>query len=262
MDWFNKISRGLILSNYDVIFSEQRGKKLKNKIQIIKISFISIIIIFVTSCKVTTKDYLIIHSIDNMVQTRHYFHKNDQEFARVFGNDEKSDSITFTRINDDLLITTFSYDNEHRIRIEDGNVYIGTERIKYSKHGINHIYVYPIESLSQNDEDIEHVMNKMCGSCKSNNNKFYYRDCPFIGPESLDIQYMATGSIITSGQIIKNKRNKFKQINVEIEHFDSIFSYRRLYYYKHNTLSKIKTIVSDSNSTNYYLDSYVKINLK
>ncbi|MCV9930836.1 hypothetical protein OIU80_00945 [Flavobacterium sp. LS1R47] len=56
---------------------------------------IGILFIIVSSCKIVNNDYLIIHSNDKNVSIRHYFHKNNNEYARVYGNNKENDSITF-----------------------------------------------------------------------------------------------------------------------------------------------------------------------
>jgi len=80
-------------------------------------------------------------------------------------------------------------------------------------------------------------------------------------PKSSNLDYIPDNTRIISAEIIKNKNNLPYNINLNLKYFDTKIYYQRFYYYKGKQIFKIKTIVSDSISTDNILDSYRKINL-
>lgn len=235
-----------------------------------KSSLIIVVIFFLYSCKVTTKDYLIIHSNNNnKIDILHYFHENNQEYARVYGNVKESDSVIFRKSNNDLLVQNYNFNEEQKRRIAIGdikyiNYYNSVTDIIYSPNPVGCINVLPIENLNflQNDQQIEEIIKENCKSYKSNERKYSYNDCDFILPKSNNLEYLPSNSRIISVEVIRDKANRFQEINLEVKYFDAIIFYKRLYHYQDNRILKIKTIVRDSISTDTFLDSYLKINLK
>lgn len=227
---------------------------------------ISVLFIIVSSCKVLNKDYLIIHSNDKGIYIRHYFHENNDEYARVYGNSKENDSITFSKDNNSLLVNGFIYSPEQKKRIALGNIkyinyYTSITDIKYSQNAENCINVMPIEKLdfSKNDKEIENIIKE---NCKYDNDKHSYNDCNFILLQSNNLEYLPNNSKITSVEIINNKKNQIQEISVNAKYFDTNIYYKRFYYYEGKRILKIKTLVRDSISTDIFLDSFSKINLK
>lgn len=230
---------------------------------------IGILFIIVSSCKVVNNDYLIIHSNDKDVYIRHYFHKNNNEYARVYGNNKENDSITFLKDNNDLLVNEFIYSPEQKKHITGGNIryvnhYTSVTDIKYSEKATFSINVIPIENLDflKNDKEIENITKESCKTNTNNENKYFYSDCNFILPQSNNLDYLPNSSKIISIEIIKNKEKQFQEINANVEYFDAKIYYKRLYYYQGKRILRIKTLVRDSISTDTFLDSYSKISLK
>ncbi|MCD0473333.1 hypothetical protein LPB87_02885 [Flavobacterium sp. EDS] len=230
---------------------------------------IGVLFIIVSSCKVVNNDYLIIHSNDKDVYIRHYFHKNNNEYARVYGNNKENDSITFLKDNNDLLVNEFIYSPEQKKHIAGGNIryvnyYTSVTDIKYSEKATFSINIIPIKNLDflKNDTEIENITKESCKTSKNNDNKYSYSNCNFILPQSNNLDYLPNNSKIISIEIIKNKEKQLQEINANAEYFDKKIYYKRIYYYQDKRILRIKTLVRDSISTDTSLDSYSKISLK
>jgi hypothetical protein len=229
---------------------------------------IGLLFLIFSSCNVTKNDYLIIHSNSSNINIHHYFHKENDEYSRVYGNSKESDSITFSKINNDLLVNEFIYSQARKKRIAGGNIkysnyYTSITDIKYFANPTRCVNVVPIENLDflKNDKEIENIIKENCKANKSNNDTCVY-NCNFILPQSNSLDYLPNNSKIISAEIIKDKGNLFQQISLNITYFDTKIYYRRFYYYQDKRISKIKTIITDSISTDTFSDSYSKINLK
>lgn len=227
--------------------------------------FFCFLFIIVSSCKVVNSDYLIIHSNDKDVYIRHYFHENNNEYARVYGNNKENDSITFLKDNNDLLVNEFIYSPEQKKHITGGNIryvnyYTSVTDIKYSEKATFSINIIPIENLDflKNDKEIENITKESCKTNTNNENKYFYSNCNFILPQSNNLDYLPNNSKIISIEIIKNKEKQLQEINANVEYFDAKIYYKRLYYYQDKRILRIKTLVRDSISTDTFLDSYSK----
>ena len=229
---------------------------------------IGILFLIFSSCNVTKNDYLIIHSNSN-INIRHYFYKENDEYARVYGNTKESDSITFSKINNDLLVNEFIYNQEQKKRIAGGNIryinyYMSITDIKYSANPTTYVNIMPIENLDflKNDKEIENIIRENCKVNKNNNNQHFYNDCNFRLPKYNNLKYLPDNAKILSVDIIKNKNDQFQEMNLYVEYFDTKVNFKRFYYYQDKRILKIKTIITDSISSDTFLDSYSKINLK
>lgn len=230
---------------------------------------IGILFIIVSSCTVANKDYLIVHSNDKDVSIRHYFHENNNEYARAYGNSKESDSITFLKDSNDLLVNEFIYNPEQKKHITGGNIryvnhYTSVTDIKYSEKATFSINMMPIENLDflKNDKEIENITKENCKTNTNNENKYSYSGCNFILPQSNNLDYLPSNSKIVSVEIIKNKEKQLQEINANVKYFDTKIYYKRLYYYQDKKILRIRTSVRDSISTDTFLDSYCKISLK
>lgn len=234
----------------------------KNKIITVFVSLLTI------SCKVSNKDYVIIHSNNKEMEIRHYFHVNNEEYARVYGNSKENDSITFTIDNNDLLVNQFIYSREQKKRIAGGNIlYVNYTTsitdIKYSQNANGCMNINPIINLDflKKDKEIEKIIKENCKDKESNEEKVFFSDCNFILPQLNKIEYLPDNSKIIFVEIMKNKKQQFQEINLRANYFNTKIDYKRYYYYKDKSIQKIKTLVRDSISTDTIIDCYSKINL-
>lgn len=230
---------------------------------------IYILFLIFSSCSVIKNDYLIVHSNSSNINTQHYFHNENDEYARVYGNSKESDSITFSKKNNDLLVNEFIYSQERKEQITGGsiryiNYYTSITDIKYFANPTRCVNVMPIENLDflKNDKEIENIIKENCKSNKSNNDTHFYNDCNFRLPKYNNLEYLPDNAKIISVIMIKNKMRQFQEINLNVEYFDTKIYFQRSYYYKDKRISKIRTIITDSISTDSFLDSYSKINLR
>jgi hypothetical protein len=230
---------------------------------------VCILFIIVSSCKVINQDYLIIHSNDKDLYIRHYFHESNDEYARVYGSRLENDSITFSKENNDLIVSHFKYNKEQKNRIAVGNIlyvnyYTSITDIKYSENTTELINIVPVNDLDflKNDNEIVKIIKENCKDSNNNGDKHFYNDCNFILPKSNPLEYLPDNSKIIFAEILKNKKNKFQEINLKVKYFDAHIYYKRIYYYQDKRIFKIKTIIKDSISSDTVLDSYSKISLK
>jgi hypothetical protein len=227
---------------------------------------ICLLFVLISSCKMPVSNgYVIIHTNNKDLFIRHYFDENNQEHSRVYGSGKQNDSITFSRSNNDLLVTEFRYSEGQKKRIFGENVkyvnyYIKITDIKYSAGTGRINNILPIENLDflKNDKEIENIIKENCAIEK---NRHVFKDCNFILPKSNNLDYIPDNTRIISAEIIKNKNNLPYNISLNLKYFDTKIYYQRFYYYKGKQIFKIKTIISDSISTDNILDSYRKINL-
>ncbi|MEN2489575.1 hypothetical protein AAYQ05_17360 [Flavobacterium sp. B11] len=234
----------------------------KVKLVIILVSLLA------TSCKVSNSDYLVIHSNNKGMEIYHYFHANNEEYARVYGNSKESDSIAFTIDNNDLLVNQFIYSLEQKKRIDGGNIrYVNYTTsitdIKYSQNSDGCMNIKPIINLDflKKDKEIEQIIKENCKVKKNNEEEDFFSDCDFILPQLNKIDYLPDNSKVISVGIMKNKKKQFQEINLRANYFNKKINYKRYYYYKNKNIEKIKTLVRDSISTDTIIDCYSKINL-
>ncbi|OMQ11277.1 hypothetical protein [[Flexibacter] sp. ATCC 35103] len=225
--------------------------------------------IIISSCKAINGDYLIVHSNDKDLYIRHYFHESNDEYARVYGSNIQNDSITFSKDDNDLLVNDFKYSEEQKKRIAVGNMryvnyYTSITDIKYSENTTELINIVPVNDLDflKNDNEIVKIIEENCKDANNAADKYFYNGCNFILPKSNSLEYLPNNSKIISLEILKNKKNKFQEMNLKVKYFDAYIDYKRTYYYQDKRIFKIKTLIKDSISSDTVLDSYSKISLK
>lgn len=225
--------------------------------------------IIISSCKAIKGDYLIIHSNDKDLYIRHYFHESNDEYARVYGSTIQSDSITFLKDDNDLLVNDFKYSKGQKKRIGVGsiryvNYYTLITDIKYSQNASELINITPVKNLDflKTDNELEDILKENCKAVKNNGDEHFYNDCNFILPKSNHPEYLPNSSEIISVEVLKNKENKLEEMNLNVKYFDTNIYYKRTYYYQNKIIFKIKTVIKDSISSDNVLDSYSKISLK
>ena len=67
-------------------------------------------------------DYKVVYSSNNDIKISYYFHSDNKEYARVYGNSIKSDSLAFVQNKNDLIVNEFKYNDKEKKRLPTGNI--------------------------------------------------------------------------------------------------------------------------------------------
>ncbi|WP_143754196.1 hypothetical protein [Chryseobacterium sp. 52] len=196
---------------------------------------------------------------NNDIQTIHYFHPDDAEYARVYGSSVKNDSLTFSKKKNDLIVKEFKYNDEQKRRIATGNIkyvnYYGKLSDIVASENAFSMDEVPFNHFNFLNKDLE-IERMVKENCKYTNDG--YNDCDFRLPKSSELPYWPDNSVITSARI-KMKENRLDEIEFQAKHFDTPFNYKRNYYYNKNTVEKIITSVKDSTSVESYENKFIII---
>ena len=208
-------------------------------------------------CKSQNIDFKIIHKNNIGVQTVNYFHTNNQEFARVYGDSVKNDSLSFLRVGNNLITTEFSFSEKLKKRIKVGSIkYVNyfTSVSEFIPTGnVFSINEVPIENLNfiKKDLEIEEISKLNCQYSKG-----FYSKCDFKLSAEDNLPYMPNNSTIISVKTKKNQ-NILQEIEIEAKYFEEDFIYKRKYFYKNEKIQKITTTITDKISKNYYEDMFL-----
>ncbi|MDR6923876.1 MULTISPECIES: hypothetical protein [Chryseobacterium] len=215
-----------------------------------------IVFFFYLGCKSQKHDYKVIHSGNNEIMTTYYFHSDHAEYARVYGNSAESDSLTFNRDKNDLIVKEFNYDGKQKKRVAGGNIkyvdyYTSLSDIVVSGNPLS-VDEVPVNNFNftKKDLEIENIIKENCKSTKEG-----YSGCDFRFPKSNALPYLPESSTIKAARIKKGK-DGLEEIEVQGKYDDKTFQYKRNYYYDNKRIKKIITSVKDNTSTDSYEDSY------
>ncbi|WP_276731089.1 hypothetical protein [Chryseobacterium carnipullorum] len=209
-----------------------------------------ILFFFYINCQSQHHDGKVIYLSNNDIQTVHYFHM-DSEYARVYGKSIKSDSLTFTKNKNDLIVKEFKYNDQQKKRITTGNIkyinYYSTLSDIVASENTFSIDEVPITNFNflKKDLEIERMIKENCKHTKEG-----YNGCDFMLPKNNELPYWPDNSTITSAKI-KRKENRLDEIEFQAKYFDTPFSYKRNYYYHNKNIEKIITSVKDSAFESY-----------
>lgn len=218
-----------------------------------------IIFIFFINCKSQNSDYKVIHFSNDEIQAIYYFHTNNEEFARVYGNSPQNDSLTFTRNKNDLIVKEFSYEEKQKKRKEIGEIkyvnYYKTVSDIISTGNTFSINQIPIKDFNfySKDNELENLLKE---NCQKEIGLYTYGECDFVFPKDYELTYLPNNSNIISAKIIK-ENNVLKEMEIEAKYFDVNFKYKRKYFYQDEKINKIFTSVKDSISEDFYEDKFI-----
>ena len=187
------------------------------------------------------------------------FHANNEEFARTYGNSFKSDSLTFTRKQNDLVVKEFSYEEKQKKRKPIGEIryvnYYKTVSDIISTGNTFSINQIPIKDFNfySKDNDLENLLKE---NCQKEIGLITYNKCDFVLPKDYEMMYFPNNSTIKSAQIIK-ENDVLKEVEIEAKYFDVNFKYKRKYVYQDKKINKIFTSVKDSISEDFYVDKFI-----
>ena len=193
-----------------------------------------IVLIFFINCKSQNRDYKVIHFSNDEIQTIYYFHAINEEFARTYGNSFKSDSLTFTRKQNDLVVKEFSYEEKQKKRKPIGEIryvnYYKTVSDIISTGNTFSINQVPIKDFNfySKDNDLENLLKE---NCQKEIGLITYNKCDFVLPKDYEMMYFPNNSTIKSAQIIK-ENDVLKEVEIEAKYFDVNFKYKRKYVYQ------------------------------
>ncbi len=215
-----------------------------------------IVFFFYLGCKSQKHDYVVVHSGNNELKTKYYFHPDHTEYARAYGSSVQNDSLTFNRNQNNLIVNEFNYNEEQKKRIAGGSIKYVDYFTKLSDIIVsgNPLSVDEVPVINFNfikkDLEIENIIKENCQYAKGE-----YRGCDFIFPKNNVPPYLPESSVIRSAKIKKGK-NGLEEIEMQGKYDEKVFNYKRNYYYENKRVKKIITSVKDSSSVNSYEDSY------
>lgn len=215
-----------------------------------------IVFFFYLGCKSQKHDYVVVHSGNNELRAKYYFHPDHSEYARAYGNSVQNDSLTFNRNKGDLIVNEFNYDEKQKRRIAGGSIkyvdyYTNLSDIIVTGNPLS-VDEVPVNNLNfiKKDLEIEDIIKENCQSVKKG-----YSSCDFIFPKSNVPPYLPEGSTITLAKIKKGK-NGLEAMEIQGKYDDKVFHYKRNYYYENKRIKKIITSVKDTTSVKSYEDTY------
>lgn len=211
------------------------------------------------SCKSQNKNYKVLHLSNNQVEMVYYFHPNNEEFARVYGNSIKNDSLAFIKEGNSLIVKEFNYDENRKERINSGtinyvNYYTKLTEIIPTENATS-INEVPIKNSNFIKKDFE-IENLSKENCRFKNE--LYSNCDFILPKDNELPYLPSNSTIISVKI-KKSQNNLQELDIVAKYFEKTFNYNRKYYYHDNKIEKISTLIEDSISKTSYKDHFLKV---
>ncbi len=218
-----------------------------------------ILLLFSMGCAAQPPAYKVIHSGDHSTGSVHYFNAGASEYARVYGNDRKGDSLTFTRKNNDLIVREFKYMPQSQKRVASGtiryvNFYTDLSDIVTTGNPqyVDEIPVQYFNFLTKETE-LEQLIRENCTLIQEQ-----YQNCDFSLPKSIVPDYFPETARITSA-VIKKDATQFVTIELTGQYFENHFTYSRNFHYNNNKLAGITTVITDDDSTNVYEDTYTVV---
>ncbi len=218
-----------------------------------------ILLLFSMACTAQPPDYKVIHSGDHATASMHYFNAGDVEYARVYGNDGKGDSLTFGRKNNDLIVREFKYMPQPQKRVANGtiryvNFYAELSDIVTTGNP-QYMDEIPVQNFNflTKERELEQLIRENCTLIQEQ-----YKDCDFSLPKSTVPDYFPETARITSA-VIKKDKNQFVTIELTGQYFEQHFRYKRDFHYNNNKLAGITTVITDDDSANVYEDTYTVV---
>ncbi|AKK73503.1 hypothetical protein OK18_13630 [Chryseobacterium gallinarum] len=217
-----------------------------------------ILLFFYTSCMSQKNDYKVVYSSNNDIKISYYFHSDNKEYARVYGNSIKSDSLAFVQNKNDLIVNEFKYNDKEKKRLPTGNIkyinyYTKLSDIIASENAFS-IDEVPVNNLNfiKKDWEIKNIIEKNCKQSKVG-----FNNCDFILPSNNEFPYWPSSAVIASAKI-RVKENSLEEIELEAKYQDNSFNYKRSYYYNDDQkIEKIITSIKDNSSTESYEDKFI-----
>lgn len=195
-----------------------------------------IVFFFYLGCKSQKYDYIIVHSGNNEVRAKYYFHPDHSEYARAYSSSMQNDSLTFNRSKNDLVVNEFNYNEKQKRRIAGGSIkyvdyYTNLSDIIVSGNPLS-VDEVPVTNLNfiKKDMEIEDIIKENCQSAKGE-----YSGCDFIFPKRNVPPYLPENSTITSAKIKKGE-NGLEEIEIQGKYDDKVFNYKRNYYYENKRI--------------------------
>lgn len=176
-------------------------------------------LLFFIACK--AQNYKVIHTSNNIINSIYYFHSNNEEFARVYGDNSPKDSLTFIKKGNDLIIEEFTIIEKKKK--SNGNIryvdYFSSVSDIISTGNPLFINEVPIINFNfiKKDLDLELLAKQNCHFTSNS-----YNHCDFILPKEDELTYLPTNSKIISINLTRKNnylKNLISRLNIWVKIF-------------------------------------------